>query len=155
MYGSYGTYVNDEYVDNHDYDDDTDADTDNDTGDNSDDDINTHIIMWSACCCYCYCYCYCCCCCCCCCCCRFDWWAFAWFYKGDKIIILRGSKERCLSRLEAVPGPKIHKCPVCSRKSVEYAPYDRGQLRDHIHNVSGGMQGPIFWIQRPGIPRDP
>ena len=29
MYESYGTYVNDEYVDNHDYDDDTD-DADND-----------------------------------------------------------------------------------------------------------------------------
>ena len=26
MYESYGTYVNDEYVDNHDYDDDTDDD---------------------------------------------------------------------------------------------------------------------------------
>ena len=28
MYDSYGTYVNDEYVDNHDYDDDTDDDND-------------------------------------------------------------------------------------------------------------------------------
>ena len=28
MYESYGTYVNDEYVDNHDYDDDTDDDND-------------------------------------------------------------------------------------------------------------------------------
>ena len=30
MYESYGTYVNDEYIDNHDYDDDTDDDTDGD-----------------------------------------------------------------------------------------------------------------------------
>ena len=28
MYYSYGTYVNDEYADNHDYDDDTDEDND-------------------------------------------------------------------------------------------------------------------------------
>ena len=32
MYESYGTYVNDEYVDNHDYDDDTDDDIDDDNG---------------------------------------------------------------------------------------------------------------------------
>ena len=44
MYESYGTYVNDEYVDNHDYDDDTDDDTDNDTGDATDDDICTSVI---------------------------------------------------------------------------------------------------------------
>ena len=47
MYEAYGTYVDDKYFDNHDYDDDTDADTDNDTGDDTDDDINTHIIVWS------------------------------------------------------------------------------------------------------------
>ena len=44
MYESYGTYVNDEYVDNHDYDDDTDDgtddDTDDDTGDDTDDDTD-------------------------------------------------------------------------------------------------------------------
>ena len=42
-----GTYVDDEYFDNHDYGDDTDDDTDNNTGDDTDDDINTHIIVWS------------------------------------------------------------------------------------------------------------
>ena len=47
MYEAYGTYVENEYFDNHDYDDDTDADTDNDTGDDTDDDINTHSIVWS------------------------------------------------------------------------------------------------------------
>ena len=47
MYEAYCTYVDDKYLDNHDYDDDTDADTDNDTGDDTDDDINTHIIVWS------------------------------------------------------------------------------------------------------------
>ncbi len=41
---TYGTYVDDEYVDNHDYDDDTDDDTDNDTGDDTDDDICTSVI---------------------------------------------------------------------------------------------------------------
>ena len=41
---TYGTYVDDEYVDNHDYDDDTDDDTDNDTGDDTDDDICTNVI---------------------------------------------------------------------------------------------------------------
>ena len=41
MYESYGTYVNDEYVDNHDYDDDTDDGTDDDT-DNDTDDDNDH-----------------------------------------------------------------------------------------------------------------
>ena len=46
MYEAYCTYVDDKYVDNHDYDDDTDADTDNDTGDDTDDDINTHTIVW-------------------------------------------------------------------------------------------------------------
>ena len=44
---AYGTYVDDEYFDNHDYDDDTDDDTDNDTGDDTDDDIYIHIIVWS------------------------------------------------------------------------------------------------------------
>ena len=48
MYEAYGTYVDDKYCDNHDYDDDTDADTDNDTGDDTDDDINAHIVVWSA-----------------------------------------------------------------------------------------------------------
>ena len=43
-----GTFVDDKYVDSHDYDDDTDADTDNDTGDDTDDDISTHIMVWSA-----------------------------------------------------------------------------------------------------------
>ena len=47
MYEAYGTYVDDTYVDNYDYDDDTDADTDNDTGDDTDDDISTHILVWS------------------------------------------------------------------------------------------------------------
>ena len=37
----YGTYVDDEYVDNHDYDDDTDGDTDDDIDDDTDDD-NDH-----------------------------------------------------------------------------------------------------------------
>ena len=41
MDGSYGTYVDDEYVDNHDYDDDTDGDTDDDIDDDTDDD-NDH-----------------------------------------------------------------------------------------------------------------
>ena len=40
---TYGTSVDDEYVDNHDYDDDTDDDTDNDTGDDTDDDICTSV----------------------------------------------------------------------------------------------------------------
>ena len=44
MYESYGTYVNAEYVDNHDYvgdtDDGTDDDTDDDTGDDTDDDTD-------------------------------------------------------------------------------------------------------------------
>ena len=44
---AYGTYVDDEYFDNHDYDDDTDDDTDNNTGDDTDDDIYTHIIVFS------------------------------------------------------------------------------------------------------------
>ena len=35
MYGAYGTHVDDNYFDNHDYDDDTDADTDNYTGDDT------------------------------------------------------------------------------------------------------------------------
>ena len=47
MNEAYGTYVDDKYLDSHDYDDDTDADTDNDTGDYTDDGINTHIIVWS------------------------------------------------------------------------------------------------------------
>ena len=46
MYEAYGTYVDDKYFDNHDYDDDTDADTDNDTADDTDDDIYTQIIVW-------------------------------------------------------------------------------------------------------------
>ena len=33
---SYGTYVDDEYFDNHDYDDDADDDTDDDTDDDND-----------------------------------------------------------------------------------------------------------------------
>ena len=41
MYESYLTYVNAEYVDNHDYDDGTDEDTDEDTDDDTDDD-NDH-----------------------------------------------------------------------------------------------------------------
>ena len=44
MYESYGTYVNAEYADNHDYvgdtDDGTDDDTDDDTGDDTDDDTD-------------------------------------------------------------------------------------------------------------------
>ena len=40
MYEAYVNNVDDEYVDNHDYDDDTDDDTDNDT----DDDICTSVI---------------------------------------------------------------------------------------------------------------
>ena len=44
MYESYGTYVNAEYVDNHDYvgdtGDRTDDDTDDDTGDDADDDTD-------------------------------------------------------------------------------------------------------------------
>ena len=50
MYEAYGTYVDDKYFDNHDYDDDTDADTDtdNETGDDTDYDMYTHIIVWSA-----------------------------------------------------------------------------------------------------------
>ena len=39
MYEAYCTYVDDQHLDNNDYDDDTDADTDNDTGDDTDDDI--------------------------------------------------------------------------------------------------------------------
>ena len=34
---SYGTHVDDEYFDNHDYDDDTDDDTDDDIDDDTDD----------------------------------------------------------------------------------------------------------------------
>ena len=45
MYEACCNYVDDKYVDNHDYDDNTDADTDNDTGDDTDDDMNTHIIV--------------------------------------------------------------------------------------------------------------
>ena len=42
MYQANVTYVDDEYVDNHDYDDaDDDDDTDNDTGDDTDDDLCT------------------------------------------------------------------------------------------------------------------
>ena len=37
---TYGTYVNDECFDIHDYDDDTDHDTDDDAGDDTDDDTN-------------------------------------------------------------------------------------------------------------------
>ena len=37
---TYGTYVDDECFDIHDYDDDTDHDTDDDTGDDTDDDTN-------------------------------------------------------------------------------------------------------------------
>ena len=37
---TYGTYVDDEYFDNHDYNDDTDHDTDDDTDDEIDDDPN-------------------------------------------------------------------------------------------------------------------
>ena len=47
MYEAYGTYVDDEYFDKHDYDDDTDDDTDNNTGDDIDDDIYTHVIIFS------------------------------------------------------------------------------------------------------------
>ena len=47
MNEAYGTYVDDEYFDNHDYDDDTDDDTDNNTGDDTDDDIYTNIIIFS------------------------------------------------------------------------------------------------------------
>ena len=36
MYESYGTYVNDEYVDTHDYNGDTDDDADDDTNDDND-----------------------------------------------------------------------------------------------------------------------
>ena len=43
MYEAYVTHVDDEYVDNHEYDDDTDDDTDNDTGDDTDDDICTRV----------------------------------------------------------------------------------------------------------------
>ena len=43
---SYGTYGDDEYFDNHDYDD-TDDDTDNNTGDDTDDDIYTNIMIFS------------------------------------------------------------------------------------------------------------
>ena len=41
MYESYGTYANDECVDNHDYDDDTDDGTVDETDDDADDD-NDH-----------------------------------------------------------------------------------------------------------------
>ena len=44
---TYGTHVDYEYFDNHDYDDDTDDDTDNNTGDDTDDDIYTNIIIFS------------------------------------------------------------------------------------------------------------
>ena len=37
IYEAYVTYVDDEYLDNHDYDDETDDDTDNDAGDDTDD----------------------------------------------------------------------------------------------------------------------
>ena len=47
MYEAPGTYVDDEYFDNHDYDDDTDDDTDNNTGDDTDDDVYTHIKICS------------------------------------------------------------------------------------------------------------
>ena len=48
MFEAYGTYVDDKYFDNHDYDDDTDDDTDNNnTGDETDDDIYTNIIIFS------------------------------------------------------------------------------------------------------------
>ena len=40
MYETYGTYVDDECFDIHDYDDHTDHDTDDDTGDDTDDDSN-------------------------------------------------------------------------------------------------------------------
>ena len=43
---AYGTYVDDEYFVNHDYDDDTDDDTDNDTEDDTDGDMYTPIIVW-------------------------------------------------------------------------------------------------------------
>ena len=44
MYEAHVTCVDDESVDNHDYDDDTEDDTDNDTGDDTDDDICTSVI---------------------------------------------------------------------------------------------------------------
>ena len=44
---AYVTYVDDEYLDNHDYDDDTDDDTDNDAGDDTGADIYIHIKVWS------------------------------------------------------------------------------------------------------------
>ena len=47
LYEAYGTYVDDKYFDNHDYDYDTDADTVNDTGGDTDDDIYTHVVVWS------------------------------------------------------------------------------------------------------------
>ena len=47
MYEAYVTYVDDEYLNNHNYDDDTDDDTDNDAGDDTDDDIYIHILVWS------------------------------------------------------------------------------------------------------------
>ena len=47
MYEAYGTYVDDKYFDNHDYDDDTDDDTDNNTGDDTEDDVYTGIIIFS------------------------------------------------------------------------------------------------------------
>ena len=47
MYETFVTYVDDGYLDNHDYDDDTDDDTDKDAGDDTDDDIYIHIIVWS------------------------------------------------------------------------------------------------------------
>ena len=47
MYEAYATYVEDEYVDNHDYDADTADDTDNDTGDDTDDGICTSVIRIS------------------------------------------------------------------------------------------------------------
>ena len=40
MYESYGTYVNDGYVHNHDYDDDTDDGTDDEADDDTDDDTD-------------------------------------------------------------------------------------------------------------------
>ena len=46
MYEAHVTYVDDEYLYNHDYDDDTDDDIDNDAGDDTDDDIYMQIIVW-------------------------------------------------------------------------------------------------------------
>ena len=43
MDDSYGTYVDDEFINNHAYDDDTDDDTADDTKDNTDDDTDDDI----------------------------------------------------------------------------------------------------------------